>query len=233
MTETYFAFGSTLANMVNIETLSGGLPPDFLPDRGGMPIPLMGAVARQILSGRVIRQANINGAMVFDAFQDGHATLNGLLYAMYGNLTTASKQFYFSAPDSSGSFSPFQGYIVNTYLGQTAKEGVSGIPFDLVFPLVSCVLQSVTKTADYTQTSSDRLIYVDTTAGDVTITLPAASSPNANTGFSLVKIASANTMKYKRGGTDTLNGGTATLTATALGARVNYISDHVSAWVTI
>lgn len=231
MTETFFALGSTLANMTNIETLSGGLPPDFLPDRGGMPIPLQGAVSRQLLSGRVIRQANINGAMVFDAFVDGHSTLNSLLYAMYGNLTTASKQFYFSAPDSSGSFSPFQGYIVNAYLGQTAKEGVNGIPYDLVFPLVACVLQSVSYAATHTRTASERLIYYDTTSGNVTDNLPAVAGVTPYTVYSAVKMASAHNLVLDPNSTEKINGAS-TLTITAQYVRTDFYTDGVG-WYTI
>lgn len=231
MTETYFALGSSLSNMVNIETLSGGLPPDFLPDRGGMPVPLQGGVSRQVMSGRTIRQGSLNGAMVMDAFQDGHSTLNSLLYAMYGNLTTASKRFYFSAPDSSGFFSPFLGYIVNPYLGQTAKEGVNNTPYDLIFPLTNCILQSVNKAANYTRTTSERFTHNDTSSGNITDSLPAVADVSPFSIYSGDKTSAAHSYIIDPDGSEKING-SSTLTLTAQYARVDFYTDGVG-WFTI
>lgn len=231
MTDTYFSFGSTLANQVNIEAYTS-LAPDFLPERGGMPVALMGGASRQLLSGRVIRQGLLNGAMVFDAFVDGHDTLNTLLYTLYGGLTVASKQFYFIAPDSSGHFSPFLGYIVAPFLGQSAKEGVNGIPYDLVFPLTGCVLQSLTKTANYTVTTSDHLIYANTASGNITFALPALSGVTANVIFRFVKTSASNSMILDPNGAETINGAS-TLTKTALYADVSIIKNDAGVWITV
>ncbi len=230
MSEAYFSFGSTLAAQTNIETYTL-FPPDFLPDRGGMPVALQGGVSRQLLSGRSIRQGFMNGAMVLDAFQDGHDTLNTLLYALFGGLTIASKRWYFIAPDASGHYAPFQGYIGNPYLGQTAKESVNGIPYDLVFPLTACVLQSLTKTANYTVTTSDHLIYADTSSGSITFALPALSGVTADIVYRFLKTSASNSMILDGNGSETIDLAT-TLTKTAIYSDVSIIKSG-SGWVTI
>ncbi len=66
------------------------------------------------------------------------------------------------------------------------------------------------------------------------MTLCAASAVQVNTVVSIVKYVSAlNTLSIARGGSDTIQNGTASLTRTALGARVDLVSDGVSNWTVI
>ena len=66
--------------------------------------------------------------------------------------------------------------------------------------------KNVTKTADYTITLDDFVIFVDATAGNVTLTLPTAASATQR-GFYIKRIdASANTVTVEGDGAETIDG---------------------------
>ncbi len=77
------------------------------------------------------------------------------------------------------------------------------------------------KTANYTVLSSDSVVTADTTAGVVTLTLPAAS---AMTGRSLriIKTAGANTLTVQRAGSDTIIPSSGTRTSVAFPAGATF-----------
>ena len=72
---------------------------------------------------------------------------------------------------------------------------------------------TVTKTANYTATADDHTIRVDTTSGNVTISLPAAASSVGRI-FYIKKVAAANTVTIDPSGSETIDGSsTATLSS--------------------
>ncbi len=72
---------------------------------------------------------------------------------------------------------------------------------------------TVTKTANYTATTDDHTIRVDTTGGNVTIALPAASG-NAGRMFVIKKTVAANTVTVDPSGAETIDG-SSTITLTS------------------
>jgi hypothetical protein len=76
------------------------------------------------------------------------------------------------------------------------------------------------------------MVLATTSGGTVTITLPAATSPAANTPFCFWKQSAANSLVIQRAGADTVGAGTS-ITLTALNERAELVSDGVSAWTRI
>jgi len=155
--------------------------------------------------------------------------LETFMYAIFGGYTTASISVALSLLDESGHYSPFTGYLEKPRF--TPKAG-GDLHAPVVFPLSGLQLQSVTKTANYTVTTSDRLIYGNTTSGSVTLTLPNANTVGAHTVFSFVKTAAANNLVIDGDGSQRV-GGASTQTLTALYSRLDIVSDGSSAWTVI
>lgn len=97
-------------------------------------------------------------------------------------------------------------------LAETADLGSTSSLWRRILGL-NIALNVVTKTANYTATTSDMLILVNAIAGARTITLPAAS--NKGTILCIKRInAGTNNVTIQRGGSDTIEGATSiTLTA--------------------
>jgi len=223
MAQTYFSIGSTLAGLTNIES-TYGLIANVLPDAR---IPLTGGIRRRSLAGVSRADGFINGVLRVDFA--AQSELDSFVYAIFGGYTTVSAAKYMTLIDETGHYSSFYGYI-----DKPSSSVVSGGYLrNIEFQLAALTLQTVTKTSNATLTASERLVYASTASGNVTLTLVAASSVQANTVVSVVKTSASNTLSIQRGGSDTLNGGTSAITRTANYARVDLVSDGVSAWVTI
>jgi hypothetical protein len=225
MPDAYFALGTTLAALANVETITE-YAPHVLPSQT---IPLQGPVARRVLSGAVARNGAVVMPMQWDIMK--LSALRSLL-TTYWSYTTASASLYASWLDETGHYSPFAVTVSRPYPGDDYQINDQTWAKQISLTAYNWTLQSVTKTGDYTVTTSDRLVYANTAGGNIVLTLPAANAVNANTVFSAAKTAAGNTLTVQRAGADTVNGGTNT-TATALNARIDLISNGVSAWVTI
>jgi hypothetical protein len=231
MSDDFFAFGTTLAAMDNWETYYGdrlSQPPHLLPSDL---VPLVGDVSNRALSGQLSRDGYSTARLVVPLI---HADdLNALLVGLFGNYTTASIQCYFTSVDETNHYSPFYAWIdrpvIRDYqvvLGGLYRQQVA-------FPLTNCIIQTIAASSTHSQTSSERLIYADTTGGDFTVTLPSAAGVTANTIYSIMKTAAAHTLTIARAGSDTINGSASSLTLTALYGRYDYYSDGASAWRTV
>lgn len=224
MIETYYAYGTTLANMVNIETVTDD-PPFTNADNA---VPLTGSVGTRTGSGKWRWDGAINSELRFSMLR--RDKYRALAVAMFGAPTVSSAQLYFTLLDEHGYYSPF---LFNVDKPQVIGETVNGAQVvDVVIPLYGGVLQSTTRTTTYTMTASDRLVYADTTSGNFTITLPAANAVQGNTVVAVEKIVGANTLTIQRAGADTVNGGTS-VTLTANRSRFDLVSDGTNAWVTL
>lgn len=220
-TYAYYAVGSTLAGLVNVETYTE-FPPRAV---DGNAIPLLGGVRRRALSGRPRASGWINGVLLFEGMtRDAY---RAFVYAVFGGFDVTGVQRYFTLFDESGAFSPFQGYIERA----TPTYGDDSTLLGVAFPLSKLVLQSVTKTANYTVGLGDHLVYGDTTSGNVTLTLPALSGVTQNVVYSFQKTAAANSLVIDGNGSETVNGN-ANVTLTAQHARVDLVSNG-SQWLTI
>lgn len=230
MTIAYFSYGSTLGGMVNVETVIPQ-PPHTLPAFGGAPIPTMGQVGRRLLSGRLKRSGRQNGAWMWDLLLNGQSDLLALQRALMGDLTTASRELYVTTLDSDGYWSPFLVHIDAPFAGQSKEITYGGQPIAARFDLVGGVLQSLTKTGNYTVTTADHLIYCDTTSGNITLSLAAISGFNADVPYRFVKTAAGNTLTLDPDGSETING-SSTLAVTTLNASTTIIKSG-GQWVTI
>jgi hypothetical protein len=226
MTLAYMAIGSTLANIVNLEALVT-YPAHVLP---GAVMPLLGASRSAVGTGAVRRDGLPSGAFLFDLMTA--ADWRTLVYYTIGSFTVASKQLYVSTITEEGFYSPFLCYVERPYPNEHYELTNGGFRQQVTIPLLSAVLQSVTKTGNYTVTTSDRLVYCNTAGGSITLTLPAASAVTANTVYSAQKTSASNNMVVQRAGADTVDLGTS-ITKTANNARVDLISNGVSAWTSI
>jgi hypothetical protein len=162
--ESYFAIGATLATMVNIQTLID-TPPTVLPEYGGAVMPLLGGTARRALSGRLRRDGYASGAWGFPTLDDDLTDLNDLLVALVGDYATASRERYISTLDSTGHYSPFLCYVDAPYPGQTLDLVQLSRVRNARVLLTGGVLQSATKTSNFTVTTSTHHLYADTSGG--------------------------------------------------------------------
>lgn len=223
---TYFAIGTTLAGLTNFTSVIGKAPHVF-EDRLA---PVMGGTARRTLDGALQRNGAINLRLPFDlmALADHRTLLN----TYFGRGLTASASLYMTLLDEAGYYSPYaltadkptppEDYTV-------AAGGVYLKDYDL--PLHNLVLQAATKTSNYTVTTSDRLLYCDTSSGSITLALPAAATPNPYTIFSAVKTSASNSLVIDPNSSETIDGAS-TKTVTALNARVDFYSTG-TAWVSL
>lgn len=215
----YYAIGSTLAGMVNMSTYFR-YPPKSV--RSAQPAPLLGGARRRSLAGLGRADGHINSNLVLDfASQSEYETF---VYAVFGSFTTFSVARYFTLFDTSGHFSPYYGYIEQPTINWETSDALTNV----VFPLANLVLQSATKTSNFTVTTSTRLLYADTSGGSVTFALPAVAGVNANTIFSFVKTSASNNMVLDPNSSEQI-AGASTLTVTAQYERVDIYTDG-SAW---
>lgn len=223
---TYFAYGTTLANMQNFENVVSDPSPHVMSTSH---MPLMGNVKTRLLSGRIRRDGDLNGALIWDYMS--YASWRALVYATMGSFTTASAQLYVTTITPEGYYSPFLVWVEQPYPndGWTARNQAFVQP--VAMPITGAVLQSATKTANYTVTTSDRLVYANTASGNITLTLPSAATVTAYTVYSFQKTSASNDLVIDPPGLETLDGATSQ-TITALNARVDIVSDG-SNWLSV
>ena len=226
MTDGYLCAGTTLANMVNLESIVT-TPATVLPNGGGAPMPLQGGVSRRLLSGRLQRNGNQNGAWGYPVFDNGLTDLNTLRLALYGDYTTSSKQLYVITVDDTGKYSPFLCYVDCPYLGQSMTTSLFLNPINVRFDLIGGVLQSSTKTSNFTVTTSTHYLIADTSGGSVTFTLPALSGVTSDVPFTFYKSSASNNMVLDGNGSETV-GNSLTKTYTSVGWVTIYKSSSTN-----
>lgn len=174
---------------------------------------------RQTADGAWREDGYVNGELVFNLFD--RADLDDLVNTVLGGWTVASAERALSLMDEQGYYSPFLAHVGKP----TFSTPVGGAyRLEVVFPLGNLRLQSTTKTAGYTVTADDRLIYCNTGSGSITLALPAAASINAYTIFSAVKTSASNNLVLDPNSTELINGAS-TYTLTANNARADIYSD--------
>lgn len=228
MSESYFCYGTTLSNLANIESLIS-TPPGIAQSQGGSPMPLTGGVARKLLSKRLKRSGDAISAWVWGAFDDGMSELNTLRLSVFGSLTTVSKRLYVITRDEAGYWSPFLCDVHCPYIGQSMNQ-FNNQPRDVRFDLVGGVLQSLTKTGNYTVTTADHLIYCDTSGGNITLALSAISGFSSDVPYRFVKTSASNTLTIDPNSSETIDGAS-TKAITAVGSTT--IIKSGSGWISI
>lgn len=94
------------------------------------------------------------------------------------------------------------------------------------------IFATTSKSADYTITSSDTVIFADCTSGNVIITLPTASTVSGYRFYIKRTDGSANTVSVARSGSDTIDGATSQ-SLTAQYTSVTVVSDGSTHWYII
>jgi hypothetical protein len=226
MVECYYAIGTTLANMVNVETYFD-TPPYSL---NGAVIPLLGGNKTRVGDFSARRDGIIVSDWNFTEVTRDN--FNAFIYAIYGGFTTASKPVYISSIDETGYYSPFLVQMDKPHAGENYRIVNDYWIADLTLPLFDCQLQSVTKTANYTVTTSDRLVYGNTASGNITLTLPALATVTADTVYSFQKLSASNTLELDANSTETIAGQT-TQAITALNGRLDIAKESATNWIIV
>jgi len=226
MPQTYYAIGTTLANMVNIESTYSIIPNSLQENT----IPLMAPTLRRLSSGAAVRNGKVSLPLAFSYMEK--TLFNAFVYGVFGDFITASTQVYISAIDETNAYSAFLVELDRAYPAQTMQNVNSTYWQEISFPAFGWTLQSQTVTASETITTSDRLTYADTSSGTVTLTLPAAASVTANTVYSFQKTSASNTLTIDGDSSETIDGQT-TQDLTALNARFDIVSDGVDSWSSV
>lgn len=221
----YFALGTTLANMANLETTLSGEPPPHVLEGGR--IPLLGPVVRRTLGQAVQRNGAIDAPIRFDTMR--WSSLNTLITTYFTNYLTAYAALYASWLAEDGYYYPFSVTLERPYEGEHYRL-VDGVNVrEIAIPGYDWTRQINTENATATLTTSERYTESNTSGGAVDLTLPAASAIQADTIFSLKKTGGGNALRWLRAGSDTINGATS-LTVTG---QSQIISNGVNAWTSI
>ena len=228
MPENYFAIGTTLANLQNIEAVIN-YPPHVLP---GMRIPLLGPIRQRTLDHSVQRNGSIDVPIQFDVLSG--SDLNTFILEYWGDYLTASVSLFASWLDETAyrgqnNYSPFSVELERPVIGEHYQDTNGTWRQQIIVPGLNWTLQSNTENSTTTLTTSQRYVLGDTTAGAIDWTLPAANAVNADTVFSGIKSGGGNTLQFLRAGSDTIDGST----SLAITGRTNIISNGVDAWSTI
>jgi hypothetical protein len=220
---TYFAIAAngTLASLVNVTTLTE-FDPTILPE---YLTPLTGKVRRKTYAGVMRHDGYIDSALYFDVMRVSY--YRTFMNTVFGGFTTPSKAVALTLLTEDGYYTPFTGRIEKASFTPVNDVWIR----DVRFPLSNLIKQSSTKTANFTVTTSTRLLVGDTTSGDITFALPALAGVTANTVYSFVKSASANSLILDPNSSELIEGAS-TYTLTAQYARVDIYSDG-SQWKVI
>ncbi len=222
----YFAIGTTLANMANVETAME-FPPQV---RDELRIPLLAPVRRRTLDNAVQRNGSIDVPLRWDILK--LSALNTFITSYWANYTTSSAALFASWMDETGNYSPFSVTLERPLQGEHYRIQDPVWLQELRIPGYGWTLQSVTKSSDVTTTTSERLVYVDTSGGTRTMTLPALAGVTSDTVYSFVKTSASNTLTLDGNSSETVDGN-ATKSVTALNARINIVKTSATTWVSI
>src|SRR6185437_682206 len=166
--------------------------------------PVSDATGTLTVDGAVTASSTINGVTVNNTTVPTAAELSGLTGG-------ADTSLHFHSADRARSNHPGT-QSLSTVSGGTATGSGYTLPDLTVSGLITAnggisgTLAQVTKTANYTALTTDQVILADATAGNIVITLPAASSEGARELFVKKIDSSANTVRIAAAGTDTIDG---------------------------
>lgn len=223
-TIAFAGIGTTQAGIANVETTYNVNPPYMNP-----PASLSGALRSGLASGGTRDDGFVTPfPWIFYGVSVDIARMNA---QVVGGILATSKQVYVSTIDEMGYYSVYLAYWNKPQSTEYTTEARGYIKMAYPVTFTGGALQYVTKSSNATLTASERLAFVDSSGGNVTITLPAANTIQANTIVSVARTSASNTVTVQRGGSDSLDGGTST-TISGIYARKDFISDGTSAWTT-
>lgn len=221
---TYFgiAANGTLASLVNVTTLTEfdpSIEEEFL-------TPLTGKVKRKTYAGVMRHDGYIDSTLYFNVMRLSY--YRAFMNTVFGGFTVASKAVALTLLTEDGYYTPHLGRIEKPSFAYANEAWLKNVRF----PLSNLIKQAVSKSANYTVTTSDRLINVDTSGGSVTLALPAIAGVAQNVPFSVVKaVSGSNNLVINPDGAETIEGAS-TYTLTALYSRIDFYSNG-SEWKVI
>lgn len=214
---TYFAIAAngTLASLVNVTTLT-----EFDPSIEEEKLtPLTGKVRRKTYAGVMRHDGYIDSELFFNVMRV--SSYRTFMNTIFGGFNVASKAVALSLLTEDGYYTSFVGRVEKPTFAYANEAWLKNIRF----PLSNLIKQTVSKSANYTVTTSDRLINVDTSGGNVTLALPALAGVAQNVPFSFVKaVSGSNNLVIDPNGSETIEGAS-TYTLTALYSRIDVYSD--------
>lgn len=226
ITLTYFAFGTTLAGLTNVETVIDE-PPNILANGG---IPLNRPTKSRALDSSIVRNGKINTPLSISSLTLSYRI--ALNVFLFGSQSVAGKQLYASALDEFGFFSPYAVYVDRPQEGEDYRLVPGGAWVrDVVLSCSNWTLQTAQIDSSGSVTTSQHYVKSNTTSGSVTLALPALSGVVENVVYSFEKTVAANSLVLDPNSSETIDGAS-TKTLTALGARVDIIKSG-SGWVTV
>lgn len=215
-----FALGTSLATLKNVQDVVS-LPPTVLPD--GL-IPLLPPIKRVMMDKSLQRNGDINAPLRWNVLR--LADIDAMIEAWWQSYTIGSRELYAVWLDEQRRYSPYKVTFERPLPNEHYTIVNERYAQEIVIPGRDWQLQSVSKNANYTVTSADRLIYVNTVGGNCTMTLPAVGAPEPRTTFSFIKTAAGNNLVVQRAGADTFWDGATSKTVTALNGRIDvYVRD--------
>lgn len=212
----YFAIGSTLAGMANVETAYSVNPPYIQ-----TPAPMVGGTQSALVSGATRRDGFIPFTWIFDL--DSTTALARMNLQLTGGVFTTSALAYVSTIDDMGYYSTYYGYWNAPYVTDYLTVGNGYYKQGYAVAFTGMAIQYASKTTSVTLTSSERLVMVNTSGGNRTITLDAASNFQPDTVVSIMKTHASNTLTIQNSTPTTLS------TLTGIYTRVDLMSSG-SAW---
>lgn len=218
MSTAYYAVasGHDATTLTRFTTLYR-LPPTVI--NGGQPVPTLGPVRRVALSGRTTFNGNLTALLYWGpAYKTGFADI---IAATLGSLYQTDKAVTLVLRNEAWEWMTYNAYLSKPQVGENFEYRLGGnvsglgIPVNILAPTVA------TFTSNTTLTSSQRHVRGDTSSGNVTLTLPAASG-TTNVMFHIRKTSASNTL--------TVQGGAINEALTALDATLMAYSDGANWW---
>lgn len=220
---TYFAIAAngTLASLVNVTTLT-----EFDPSIEEEKLtPLTGKVRRKTYAGVMRHDGYIDSELFFNVMRV--SSYRTFMNTVFGGFNVASKAVALTLLTEDGYYTPFTGRVEKPSFAYANEAWLKNVRF----PLSNLIKQAVSKSSNYTVTTSDRLINVDTLGGSVTLALPALAGVTVNTVFSAVKTSASNSLIFDPNSSELIEGAS-TYTLTAQYSRIDFYSDG-SQWKVI
>lgn len=226
MTSYYYCYGTTLANLVNFEDMLA----EPIQQIDNNEIPLLPPNVVRVQSGAVVRNGAVQAPLIIDVISQ--ADYRTLVRTLFDSWTIASKPLFIVALSEEGYFEPFRVVLSRPLVGENYDRTNSAFIQNLALPGYDWTRQETDKTSTGNISASERYINADSTSGNITLTLPDASTVNANTPFVIVKTVAANTVTVDGSGAQTIDG-SASVDLDDQYQRLDIVSDGVNKWTSI
>lgn len=228
----YYAGGVGLdATTLTLFSTITGTPATMRPP--GTRVPLQGPIAEMTLDGGVQNNGQKNAKLFMGGLL--RSQLDALVAATVVTWETASADYTFVGRDERWNWGTWNAKV---WLPRDLSDQepdyelmAQGHAQNIYLPFKNCRRELLSVSGATTLTATQRYVKVDTSGGNVTVKLPAASAVDYVV-FSIIKTAAANTLTIQRAdapGTDTVEGA-ASIAITALNEQSDLWIDTGTNW---